>query len=91
MTTRRSRTEAAPSAMVTMNISLDEKLAEELENLAKESGRPAGELAADAVRALLARRQYLKAIDEGLEDAKAGRVVDGGEIDGILDEWSRPS
>lgn len=74
-----------------MNISLDEELARELEDLAKESGKPVAELAADAVRALLARRQYIKAIDEGLDDVKAGRVIDGAELDGVLDDWSRTS
>lgn len=77
--------------MVTMNIPLDDALAKELEELAKESGRPVGEIAADAVRALLARRQYLKAIDEGLEDVRAGRVVDGEEVEAFLDDWARSS
>jgi predicted transcriptional regulator len=77
--------------MVTMNIPLDEALAKELEELAKESGKPVGEIAAEAVRALLARRQYLKAIDEGLEDVRAGRVVDGEEVEAFLDDWARSS
>lgn len=77
-------------AMVTMNISLDEQLAQQLEELAKESGKPAGELAAEAVRALLARKQYLKAVDEGLEDVKAGRVVDFDEgFDQVRDKLTK--
>lgn len=77
--------------MVTMNIPLDDALAKELEELAKETGKPVAELAVDAVRALLARRQYLKAIEEGLDDVRAGRVVDGEEIDGRLDGWAQSS
>ena len=74
-----------------MNIPLDEALAKELEEVARESGRPVGEIAAEAVRALLSRRHYLKAIDEGLTDVKAGRVVDGEDLDAILDDWSQAS
>lgn len=75
------------SAMVTVNIPLDDDVAKELEALARESGKPASELAAEAVRALIARRQYLKAIDEGLDDAKAGRLVDGDRVDAWLESW----
>ena len=77
--------------MVTMNIPLEETVAKALEELAREIGKPVGEIAADAVRALLSRRQYLKAIDEGLDDVNNGRVVDGEEIEGILDSWSHSS
>ena len=76
-------------SMVTMHVPLDEELARELEELAKELGKPVSEVAAEALRALVARKQYIKAIDEGLQDVKAGRVVDGDEIDSILDDWSR--
>lgn len=72
-----------------VTISIDDKLAQELEALAKESGKSLDELAADSLRSVLKRQQYLRAIDEGLEDVKAGRVASADDVDAFLDDWSR--
>lgn len=72
-----------------MSVPLDDALAKELEALAKASGKSIGELTAEALRRLVRRQQYLRAVDEGLEDAKAGHVSNDGELEDLLEDWSR--
>lgn len=75
------------SLMVTKTISIDDASNDELQELAKSEGRSIEELLQAAVSAFLARRKYLAAIDEGLADAKAGRVIDGDRVDAWLASW----
>jgi len=58
-----------------------------LVKLARELERDPAELLDDAVRDLEERRRYLEAMDAGLKDAEAGRIVDGDEVDGWLATW----
>lgn len=71
------------------SIAIDDDVAKELMRLAEREGKAP----ADLVRQLLAtyaeRQRYLAAIDEGLADIKAGRVVDGEEVEAFLDDWAR--
>ena len=71
------------------SIAVDDDVAKELMRLAEREGKEP----ADLVRQLLARyaerQRYLAAIDEGLADIKAGRVVDGEEVEAFLDDWAR--
>jgi predicted transcriptional regulator len=69
-------------------ISLDEDLAKELQALAEREGKKPADLVRQLLTAYAERQRYLAAIDEGLEDIKAGRVVDGEEVDALLDDWA---
>jgi predicted transcriptional regulator len=73
--------------MVTMNISLDEKIVEELKATAKAAGRPLDELAGDAFLDFLEKEKRRRIVDRGLADVKAGRVVDGDAMERWLDSW----
>jgi predicted transcriptional regulator len=75
------------SRMVTKTISLDDASNQALQELAQREGRSVDELLQTAVSAFLERRKYLAAIDEGLADAKAGRVIDGDRVDAWLESW----
>ena len=65
--------------MTRMNI--DEKLARELEDLAKTTGRSVEDLAGDAVRSYLDyTRRFIESVKAGLADADAGRVVGADQV-----------
>jgi predicted transcriptional regulator len=74
--------------MVTMQVPLDDDVASALDALARKEGSSPEQLAARAVRALVERQEYLAAIDEGLSDVAAGRVVDGEQVDSFLEDWA---
>ena len=71
-----------------MQIPLDDDVASALSALARKEGSSPEQLASRAVRALVERQEYLAAIDEGLDDVAAGRVVDGEKVDRFLEEWA---
>lgn len=71
-----------------MQIPLDDDVASALSALARKEGSSPEQLAIRAVRALVERQAYLAAIDEGLDDVAAGRVVDGEKVDRFLEEWA---
>ncbi len=73
--------------MVTVNISLDEKLVEELKAAAKASGRAVDELAGEALLDFLEKAKRGRMVDRGRVDVKAGRVVDGDAMERWLDSW----
>jgi predicted transcriptional regulator len=66
--------------MVTMNVSVDDELARELAALARKQGSSAEELVVGAARALIEQHKYQAAIDEGIEDADRGDLVDADEV-----------
>jgi predicted transcriptional regulator len=70
-------------------ISLDDDLAKELQALADREGKNPTDLVRQLLAAYTERQRYLAAIDEGLADIKAGRVVDGEEVEAFLDDWAR--
>ncbi len=66
--------------MVTMNVSVDDDLARELAALAQKQGSSAEELVVHAARALIDQQKYLAAVDEGVEAAERGDLVDGDAV-----------
>ena len=68
-------------------LSLDPEITAQLEELAKDEGRSSADLVRDALRAYLARRRYLAALDEGIRAADAGNLVDGNEVEAWLSSW----
>lgn len=74
-------------SMVTMNISLDDKLVEELKAIAKAEGRALDELAGEALVDFIAKEKRRSVIERGRADVKAGRVVDGDAMERWLDSW----
>lgn len=73
--------------MVTMNLSLDEKLVEELRAIAKAAGRPLDELAGEAILDFLEKDKRRRVVERGRADVKAGRVVDPDAMDRWLESW----
>ncbi len=71
------------------SIAVDDDVAKELLQLAEREGKAPADLVRQLLAAYAERQRYLAAIDEGLADIKAGRVVDGEEVDALLDDWSR--
>ena len=60
-----------------MNISLDEKVVEKLQALAKSAGKSAEAMIADFVQVSLDEdERYRRAVRAGIGDADAGRLVD---------------
>jgi predicted transcriptional regulator len=73
-----------------LTVDLDEAELAQLAALAEHEQRTAGELAAEAVRARLARhRAYLEAIDHGLADIAAGRTITHEDFIARRDEQRR--
>jgi predicted transcriptional regulator len=73
--------------MVTVNISLDEKLVDELKEAAKAAGRPLDDLAVEALVDFLEKEKRRRVVERGRADVKAGRVVDSDAMDRWLDSW----
>lgn len=73
-------------AMVTINVSLDDKLAEELDALAKRMGRPLDDLTGDLFRRYLeSMRRFVGDVNAGIADADASRVHTIDEVRAELD------
>lgn len=60
--------------MVTMNLQVDEAVFARIESIAKRFGRGVEETAADLLTGSI-DEDYLAAVEEGLQDIAAGRVV----------------
>ena len=69
-------------------IPLDPELKNEIERLAEREGRSVSELVRAALRAYEEdRTEWLRALDEGIEAAESGRVVDDDKVDAWLASW----
>jgi len=71
--------------VLSVRLSLEAK--EKLERLAAATGRTKSYLAAEAIERFVARElAIVEAIQRGLDDAKAGRVVSQEQVDAELEE-----
>ena len=73
--------------MVTLSLPIDDALAKSLEETAKESGVSTTDFVTEAVRVALEDHRYRDAVERGLADIKAGRVVDGDAMERWLGSW----
>ena len=77
---------------VAVTVELEQQLWNRLAKLASELGRDEGELAIEAIEAYVQDEEdILAAIDRGLADAEAGRVVPHEEVARWLDSWGKPN
>lgn len=76
--------------MVALKISVDERTALSLEQLAARLDRPVEDLASDAISTFVAvQSSHLEEIEAGLRDADAGRFASEDEARAILDKYAR--
>jgi predicted transcriptional regulator len=74
--------------MVRISVELPEEVAEALGRLASaQSSTPEAELARIASRAVAARIELQRRLDEGLADLAAGRTSSNDEVMAELDAW----
>ena len=77
---------------VTVTVELDKQLWDRLAKLGGELHKDEGDLAVEAIEAYVQDEEdILAAIDEGLADAEAGRVVPHEEVARWLDSWGKPN
>lgn len=76
---------------VTIAARVDETLDAELDRLASVTGRTKSALVAEALRSYVAsERQFIEAVEAGLEDLKAGRLVDHETVAAAVRRAIRP-
>ena len=76
--------------MVAMKISVDERTALSLEQLAAKLDRPVAELARDAIATFVAvQSSHLDEIEAGLAEADAGHFASEDEVEAVLDKYAR--
>jgi predicted transcriptional regulator len=76
--------------MVALKISVDERTAVSLEELAARLDRPMSELAGDAIAQYVAiQSAHLAEIEAGLADADAGRFATDAEVATVVDKYVR--
>ena len=76
---------------VTVTVELDKQLCDRLAKLGGELHKDEGDLAVEAIAAYVQDEEdILAAIDEGLADIEAGRVVSHDEVSRWLDSWGKP-
>jgi predicted transcriptional regulator len=76
---------------VTVAARVDGSLDAELERLARVTGRTKSALVGEALRSYVAsERQFIEAVEAGLEDMKAGRVVDHDTVVAAVRRAIRP-
>lgn len=64
------------TSTVTIGARISEDLADELQKLAEATGRSRSWLISDALKSYVrAERDFLQAVDEGLQDVEAGRTT----------------
>jgi predicted transcriptional regulator len=72
-------------------IRLTPQLEKEVGKVAKALGRPASWVVEQAVKEFLAvQESHLAAIDEGIQDADAGRVIPHDEVAAWVRSWDKP-
>ena len=73
-----------------LKISVDERTALSLEQLAARLDRPVEDLASDAISTFVAvQSSHLEEIEAGLRDADAGRFTSEEEVGAVLDKYAR--
>jgi predicted transcriptional regulator len=71
-----------------MELHLAPELESELDDIAARTGRTREQLATDAlVRGLAHERWFLKAVEQGIASADAGRMVDDAEVAAWIHQW----
>jgi predicted transcriptional regulator len=80
------------SKSVTIAARVDDTLDADLENLASVTGRTKSSLVVEALRSYVAsERQFIDAVEAGLDDLRAGRVVDHETVIAAVRRAIRPS
>ena len=75
--------------MRTISFRVDAEKVAELDAIAKNMERDRSYLLNEAVENYIAEQRYIIAeIEAGLEDARAGRVVDHEEVEAMVERWS---
>jgi len=75
-------------ATATMSVRLPEELSRELELLAKSTKRSKSYCAVEAIKNYVEREAWqIKAIEEGLEDAENGRLIDHKKVKAWVESW----
>lgn len=76
---------------VTIAARVDESLDAELDDLAKRTGRSKSALVAEALRSFVdSERQFIEAVEAGLADLEAGRLVDHSVVAAAVRRAIRP-
>jgi predicted transcriptional regulator len=84
--------EARMSKSVTIAARVDDTLDADLENLASVTGRTKSSLVVEALRSYVAsERQFIDAVEAGLDDLRAGRLVDHETVIAAVRRAIRPS
>jgi predicted transcriptional regulator len=80
------------SKSVTIAARVDDTLDADLENLASVTGRTKSSLVVEALRSYVAsERQFIDAVEAGLDDLRAGRLVDHETVIAAVRRAIRPS
>jgi predicted transcriptional regulator len=66
--------------MVSLTLKIDDDVDAALRRQAAASGKSVDEVVGELVRRFAAEQAYLAAVDEGIEEADRGDVVDGDEV-----------
>ncbi len=76
--------------MVALKISVDERTAISLEELAARLDRPVSELAGDAIAAYVAvQSAHIADIEAGLADAEAGHFASDDDLTAVIGKYAR--